>query len=140
VVERGKHDAAHATTDEVLDDLDLLFAVILLERTLPDHVHRDALRGELALGLHGAGVDGLPELVRRALRDDGDGVGFGGRQRGSAAKAKQGEPGGLHERGGLMRTEERETMTTDGRACVNPAPILTVNLTNQPGPAGAPAG
>ena len=54
------------------DDLDLLLAIVLAERALPDHLDVDALRLQLALGLDRAGVDGLPELVRGALRDDGD--------------------------------------------------------------------
>ena len=36
------------------------------------------LRFCLALGLHGAGMDGFPELVSGAFRNDRDGVGFGG--------------------------------------------------------------
>ena len=71
-VERRQHDAADALAQEALDDLDLLLAIVLAERALPDHVDVDALRLQLALGLDRAGVDGAPELVGRALGDDRD--------------------------------------------------------------------
>ena len=71
-VERRQHDAADALALEALDDLDLLLAVVLAQRALPDDADVDALRLQLALGLDRAGVDGVPELVRRALRDDRD--------------------------------------------------------------------
>ena len=48
------------------------FKIVLAQRTFPDD-----LDGELARRLDGAGVDRLPELVRRALGDDGDARRFG---------------------------------------------------------------
>src|SRR5688572_12978500 len=75
VIERGEHDPLDAGRDEVLDDLDLLRAVVLLLGPLPLDLHahpRPRLGVDLALGLHRPGVDGLPELVRGPLRDDRD--------------------------------------------------------------------
>src|SRR5690554_3553989 len=66
-VERRQHDGVDAAADEVLDDLDLHLAVVLLLRALPDDVH-----AELLSRLFGARMDGFPELVGRALGDDGD--------------------------------------------------------------------
>ena len=69
-IERGEHDAVDALAQEAFDDLDLLLAVVLAHRALPDEVDVDALRLVLPLRLDGAGVDALPELVRRPFRDD----------------------------------------------------------------------
>ena len=63
------HDARDVLADEALDDLHLLLAVVLAQRPLPGDGDRCARGVELALGLDGARVDGLPELVRRALRN-----------------------------------------------------------------------
>ena len=68
VVDRRQDDGVDAGVDHRLDDLDLLVAVVLAERALPDD-----LRPELAGGRERPGVDGLPELVRRAHGDDGEG-------------------------------------------------------------------
>src|SRR5438067_1939786 len=73
VIERGEHDAADALAEEPLHDLHLLLPVVLAERSLPYDAHRRALGRELARRLDRAGVDALPELVRRAFGDDGDG-------------------------------------------------------------------
>ena len=59
--------------DEVFHHLHLLLAIILLERSLPNDFDGHALPGEFALGLDGAGVDGLPEFMRGALGHDGNG-------------------------------------------------------------------
>ena len=67
LVERRQHDAGDAAADEALDFGDLRVAVVLAERTAPD----DSTPSSFA-GLVRAGMDALPELVRRPLRDDGD--------------------------------------------------------------------
>src|SRR4029077_4529319 len=72
VVERCEHDPPDALAQEPLHDLDLLLPVVFTERPLPDDAHRRSLGRELPRRLDGAGVDALPELVRRALGDDGD--------------------------------------------------------------------
>ena len=87
-IERGENDRADPLADEILDDLHLRLAVILLQRTLPDHVHRDALGREFALRLDRAGVDRLPELVGGPFRNDGNPVGFG---RGGDGDARDGQ-------------------------------------------------
>ena len=67
-VERGQHDPVDPGGDRVLDELDLLDAVVLLLRPLPDHLDVPELVG----GLQRPGVDRLPELVGRPLGDDHD--------------------------------------------------------------------
>ena len=67
LVERREHDAGHTAADEPFDLRHLRVAVVLPQRSAPDD-----RRACLARGLLGAGVDALPEDVRRALRDDGD--------------------------------------------------------------------
>ena len=64
-VERGQDDAVDPGRDRVLDELDLLDAIVFLLRALPDHLDV----AQLLRGLHGARVDRLPELVRRPLGD-----------------------------------------------------------------------
>ena len=44
VVERREHDAVDVPIDEILDDLDLLFAVVFLQRALPDDVDAQFVR------------------------------------------------------------------------------------------------
>ena len=66
----------HAAADEALDLGDLRVAIVLAQRAAPDH-----LDPELLAGLVRAGVDALPELVRRPLRDDRDGDRAGRRGR-----------------------------------------------------------
>src|SRR2546430_7954025 len=72
VVERCEHDPADALTEKAFHDLHLLLAIVLAERSLPHDAHRRSLGRELARGLDRPGVDALPELVRRALGNDGD--------------------------------------------------------------------
>ncbi len=67
VVERGEDQGVDAGAGQGLDDLDLLVAVVLLERALPDD-----LDAELPGGGERSGMDGFPELVGRADGDDGD--------------------------------------------------------------------
>ena len=96
-IQRRDDDAADALGREILDDLHLLLAVVLAERTLPDDLHVDALGLELLLGLHGAGMDGLPELVGSALGNDRDAEGLGGAAEGGDQRQKQGgTQDGLH--------------------------------------------
>ena len=57
---------------EALDHLDLLLAVVLADRPLPDDLDLDALGLQVARGLDGAGVDALPELVGEPLGNDRD--------------------------------------------------------------------
>ena len=64
VVERRQRDAGDAARDGVLDLADLRIAIVLAQRSAPRD--RDA---ELLRRLLGAGVDALPEGVRRALRN-----------------------------------------------------------------------
>ena len=68
-IERGEHDAVDALAQEPFDDLDLLLAVVLANRALPGEADGHALRLVLPLRLDRAGMDALPELVRRPLRD-----------------------------------------------------------------------
>ena len=69
-VERREHDPLDALADEALDDLDLLLAVVLADRALPDDADRRPGGRELGGGLLGADADARPVLVRRAFRDD----------------------------------------------------------------------
>ena len=89
IVERREHDAIDAAADEVFDDLDLLLAVIFLQRTFPDDVYGDALSGEFDLSLFGARVDGFPEFMGRAFGNDGDLIGIG--RRGQNSGSEEGE-------------------------------------------------
>ncbi len=102
IIEWGKDDAIDVAADKVFYDLDLLFAVIFLKRTFPDNIYRDALGGQLELGLFSTGMNGFPKFMRRALRDDGDGVGIS-RPNGSGRAGKEQEifiPAILHGEGG----------------------------------------
>ena len=99
----GEDDPVDALARERLDDLHLLLAVVLAQRPLPEDLDGDALRGEVALGLDRTGVDRAPELVGRALGDEGDAEGLAGaalRPLGLAAGGEEGEAG---ERGGRGR-------------------------------------
>lgn len=93
-VEGGEDDSADVTDGKILNDLDLLIAVVFAEGTLPDDFGFDAGSIEFLLGFDGPGVDGLPELVGGALGDDGNGVAIGGpcHRRQQGEKACQ-EPG-----------------------------------------------
>src|SRR5260221_1304700 len=75
-VERRQDDAVHVLGEDSLDLLHLLLAVVLAQRPFPDDVDGDVLRGVVTGGLDGSGMNALPELVRRSLRDDGDGEGL----------------------------------------------------------------
>ncbi len=70
VVERGEDDPVDALGLELLNDLDLLGAVVLLVRALPND--RDT---QVFAGLLGALLHALPEDMRGALGNDGDGEG-----------------------------------------------------------------
>ena len=72
-VERREHDAADALAQEALDHLDLLLAIVLAERPLPDHAgRRRPAPASSRSALTAPAWMRLPELVRRALRDDRD--------------------------------------------------------------------
>jgi hypothetical protein len=81
VVERREHDGIDARADELLHDADLLGAIVLLERTLPEDFHVEFLPR-----LPRPGLDRLPEIMGRALGDDRDlfvgGVRAGGGEQG----------------------------------------------------------
>jgi hypothetical protein len=66
VVEGSKHDPVDAAAEEVLHHLDLLVAIVLADRPLPDH-----LDTELARSLDRARVHRLPVFVGGALGNDG---------------------------------------------------------------------
>jgi hypothetical protein len=66
VVERCQHHAGDTLRREALHQVDLRLQVVFLERPLPDD-----LDAQLFTGLHGAGVHGLPKLVRRSFGYDG---------------------------------------------------------------------
>ena len=68
VVERREHDAGDALRDEALHDVDLALRSSSLSGPFQTMSTSSSLRG-----LHRAGVDGLPELVRRPLGDHRDG-------------------------------------------------------------------
>jgi hypothetical protein len=68
LVERRDGDPRDPAGGETLDFLDLRFAIVLAERSAPDH--RDA---ELLRRLLRAAVNHLPEDVAGALGDDRDG-------------------------------------------------------------------
>lgn len=84
IVQGCEDDAGNLLGHEVFDDLDLTLAVILLHRPLPNDLHPEFLSGSL-----GAGLDRLPKLVGRALRDDGDPV-LRLRRRGRARSGRAG--------------------------------------------------
>lgn len=63
-ISRGEDDAADVAAGEILDDLDLLVAVVLAQRALPEDLGLDALGVEFLLGFGGSAMDGLPEFVR----------------------------------------------------------------------------
>ncbi len=80
----ASRDTGHPTRDRVLDLGHLRVAIVLAQRTSPHD--RDV---QLLRGLLGAGMDALPERVRRSLRNDRDGhpavvlwAGAGGREEG----------------------------------------------------------
>jgi hypothetical protein len=58
-----EHDSIHAPADEILNHLNLLVAIVLAQRPLPDDIHFHALAGEFALRFHGACMNRFPELV-----------------------------------------------------------------------------
>ncbi len=67
VIEWRQHNAIDAPRNHILDDLDLLLAVVFLERPFPENVDIQFFGG-----LEGAGVDGFPEFMRRALGNHGN--------------------------------------------------------------------
>src|SRR5215204_33924 len=87
VLGRGReHDAVHAAVDGVLDDVGLPRVVGLLRRPLPDDLDARLLPRGLR-----AGVDALPEEVRDALRDDGDGAPAAPAARPAVARGREDE-------------------------------------------------
>ena len=71
-VERREHDAADLLAREALDDLHLLFPVVLADRRLPDDLDGHPLGRELGRRLLGADAHALPVLVGRTLGNDGN--------------------------------------------------------------------
>ena len=67
-----ERDPANAASGEVLDRLNLLIAIVFAQRALPKDLRLNAFAIELLLRLQRARVDGLPELVGRSFRNDGD--------------------------------------------------------------------
>ena len=65
LVERRQHDAGDAARDEALDLGHLRVAIVFADRPAPDHLDAIFLGGTVR-----AGMDALPEHVRRPLRDD----------------------------------------------------------------------
>ena len=65
LVQRRQDDAVDGLDGHVVDDVDLLVSVVFLLRADPDGLHVEFLPGP-----RGPGVDRLPEIVRRALRND----------------------------------------------------------------------
>src|SRR5262249_61837571 len=66
LVERREDDAVDVPRGESFDDLHLLFTIVFADRSLPDDVDAHAVPRLVARGLHRAGVNRLPELVRGA--------------------------------------------------------------------------
>ena len=67
LVEGHQDDPVHTADDEVLHDLNLGRAIVLPDRTLPEHLDAQLQGSRL-----GARVHRLPELVRRSLGNDRD--------------------------------------------------------------------
>jgi hypothetical protein len=88
VVERREQEAVDAARHQRIHDLDLIFAVVFLQRALPEDLH-----AQFAPRLHGAGVDRLPEFVGRSLghhRDGGCAAGLAAaRERGGGQGRRQ---------------------------------------------------
>src|SRR5438094_2295761 len=114
-VQRREDDALHAFADETLHDLDLLLAVIFANRALPDQGYRIAGRRKLALRAHGSRVDRLPELMCRALRNNGDLQRFPVRARCGAASVTRAAAGDRN-------TEHGRHGDTDKRTALHRAP------------------
>jgi len=53
-----------------------LLTIVLAQRPFPDQIDFDAVLLEVLHGFDRAGVNALPEFMRRALRNDGDVVGL----------------------------------------------------------------
>ena len=70
VIKRGKDNPVDPTGDEIFHHPYLGLAVVFLERAFPDDL--DAQVAQLLLGLDGTGVNGFPENVRGALRNNGN--------------------------------------------------------------------
>ncbi len=73
LIERRDDDARDVLAHEAFDHLHLLLAVVLAQRALPADGDLRARGVQLALGLDGAGVNGFPEFVRGAFRNNGNG-------------------------------------------------------------------
>ena len=86
LVERREQDAVDAAGDHVLNDGDLLFAVVFLLRPFPDD-----LDAEFLTGFDCAGVERFPVLVGGPHGDDGDGASVGVSVRAAAAAAESEE-------------------------------------------------
>ena len=99
IVERREHEPVDALAGESLDHLHLLFAVVLAQRPFPGDRDVQAFGLQFTLGLDRAGVDAVPELGRRAFRDDSNGQGAPGLawaltgSQAPAARTEQGKPG-----------------------------------------------
>jgi hypothetical protein len=76
LVERRQHDPIHSLREKPLHNLHLLLTVILAKRPFPDDLDVDVLRAKVARRFDCSGMNALPELVRRPLRDHRDGKGF----------------------------------------------------------------
>ncbi len=109
VVERREDEGVDAGAGQGLDDLDLLVAVVFLERALPDD-----LDAELPGGGQGPGMDGLPEFVGRADGDDGDPERPAARAVGAAGRAA-GQGGQKDQAGG------REEKDSEGSVVAGPS-------------------
>jgi hypothetical protein len=69
LVERRQHDPIHSLREKPLHNLHLLLTVILAKRPFPDDLDVDVLRAKVARRFDCSGMNALPELVRRPLRD-----------------------------------------------------------------------
>src|SRR5262245_28079534 len=80
-IQRRQHDAADTLGGKTFDDLNLLVTIILLERTLPNHIDLDSLARQFVPRFEGTRVDGFPKLVSGAFGNDRNGVRLAGRRR-----------------------------------------------------------